>query len=86
MQLLCLSLVVMRCQPLRRALTLSHARVKTSPFVTVRYRSMLPSMCIAHACVGYFLEVRCTSFNFQLFVQSIARYNLLIVSISTQRT
>ncbi len=33
-------------------------------------------MCITHTCVGYFLEVHRTSFNFQLCVQSIALYNL----------
>ncbi len=56
----------MRCQPLRRALTLSHVRVKTSSFRNVALQRVLPSMCVAHTYVGYFLEVRCTSFNFQL--------------------
>ncbi|TQQ57691.1 hypothetical protein FLL61_15955 [Vibrio cholerae] len=50
----------MRCQPLRRALTLSHASVKTSPFVTERYRvcNLRCTRCTSHIRVGYFLEVQ----------------------------
>ncbi|MVB59645.1 hypothetical protein D6V31_19330 [Vibrio cholerae] len=40
----------LRCQPLRRALTLSHARVKTSPFVTERYRSITLDVRRTYMC------------------------------------
>ncbi|TYA72661.1 hypothetical protein FXE36_12730 [Vibrio cholerae] len=46
---------VMRCQPLRRALTLSHASVKTSPFVTLRYRSVTFDVHRTYVC-GLFLR------------------------------